>query len=543
MNLKNDLKHYNNNINLNYAVPNNNNLDIFDQTRNKYSMKFFEKFNLNNNNKNKGIKITNINEVIKLHNKYKLNNICKDIMQIYQKDKINLKQKNYENNSMNKIKTNKLISSGNNIETKNNNLSSSYSNLNNINNINSFIGINANSIENNNKGRNLIRNNFNTINLIRKNSKNIINAKLNDVKVEKMTRNLSNPGNKNNLEIKNNIVVSPINKKNNAKKFYFQAEEKYNNINKTSILTKKNDINKINDNNNDNNIIIDTKKLSIIDIPAPNDSNLNNNKNGILNTFKNNLNLTIKEKALYILINSPMIPLNSKFILSKSTNNLKKIVLKKDILLNYDLYLKNKIKYYEDKQLFYNKKIKSIFNATKIAEITLNFITSESEKQFNKNYIILLNNKEDYNFIYYKNYIKIIYYIINETFKEENKKEISDNRLLGHLYDIINKKGYKNIKDYLYFLFISNNNNKKENIFMNNIDKINKIIKDEVPKILSFDESLKMCRFIIYSLYLIKEIINFANMIKNTIKLKIEEIELIKKMKEIQNKFHNKYIN
>jgi len=540
MNLKNNLKYNNSNMNLNSGAPNNNNLDIFDQTRNKYSMKFFEKFNLNNNNKNKGIKITNINEVINLHNKNKLNNICKDIMQIYQKDKINLKQKNNENNSMNKIKTNKLISSGNNIETKNNILSSSYSNLNNI---NSFIGINANSIENNNKGRNLIRNNFNTINLIRKNSKNIIKAKLNDVKVEKMTRNLSNPGNKNNLEIKNNIVVSPINKKNNAKKFYFQAEEKYNNINKTSILTKKNDINKINDNNNDNNIIIDTKKLSIIDIPAPNDSNLNNNKNGILNTFKNNLNLTIKEKALYILINSPMIPLNSKFILSKSTNNLKKIVLKKDILLNYDLYLKNKIKYYEDKQLFYNKKIKSIFNATKIAEITLNFITSESEKQFNKNYIILLNNKEDYNFIYYKNYIKIIYYIINETFKEENKKEISDNRLLGHLYDIINKKGYKNIKDYLYFLFISNNNNKKENIFMNNIDKINKIIKDEVPKILSFDESLKMCRFIIYSLYLIKEIINFANMIKNTIKLKIEEIELIKKMKEIQNKFHNKYIN
>ena len=31
-------------------------------------------------------------------------------------------------------------------------------------------------------------------------------------------------------------------------------------------------------------------------------------------------------------------------------------------------------------------------------------------------------------------------------------------------------------------------------------------------------------------------------MIKNIIKLKIEEIELIKKMKEILDKFHNKYI-
>ena len=38
----------NGNMNLNFGKLNNN-LDIFDQTRNKFSMKFFEKLNLNNN--------------------------------------------------------------------------------------------------------------------------------------------------------------------------------------------------------------------------------------------------------------------------------------------------------------------------------------------------------------------------------------------------------------------------------------------------------------------------------------------------------------
>ena len=190
----------------------------------------------------------------------------------------------------------------------------------------------------------------------------------------------------------------------------------------------------------------------------------------------------------------------------------------------------------------HNEIIKSVFNATKIAEITLNFITSDNETQFNENYVLLLNNKEDYNFIFYKNYIKVIYYIINEKFEDENNPKVSDNRLLANLYDILSKKGYKKIKDYLYYIFIKNNN-KKENIFMNNIGKINKLIKNECPKLLCLDESLKMCRFVIYSMYLIKEIVDYGNKLKNTKKLQIEEKELIEKMKEKLEKFHNKYHN
>ena len=546
-NLKNHLNHYNNNnnknnINLNFGIANNN-LDIFDQTRNKYSMKFFEKLNLNN----KGIKITNVNEITNTFNKKKLKDINKDIIQIYQKEKNYLK--NNENILMNKIKTNKILGPGNNVETKNNNLSSSYTNMKNMNNL---MGINEKSNESNNtgKGRNIIKNNYNTINLERKNSQNIIKSKENNVKIEKMPRNLSNPESKKKSQ-KNkicNLFVSPINKKNKINTSSQNQVDEKNINNKTSIIfTKINDINKINsypisyDNdkdNNENNIIIDSKKLSIIDIPSPiSDHNLINSKVDIINTFKNNPNLTIKEKALYITIKSPILPLTNQFILSRSTDNLKKIISKKDVLLNYDLYLKNKIHYYEEKQTLHTAKIKSKFTPTKIAEITLNFITSENEKQFNDNYILLLNNKDDNNYIYYNNYIKIIYYIINEPFEE-----IKENLLLIHLYEIIKKKGYNNIKDYLYYLYISNNN-KKENIFLNNIDKINEIINDKVPKILCFDESLKTCRFIIYSIYLIREIIYFANMIKNTIKIKKEENELINKMKEILDKFDNKYLS
>ena len=524
---------------------NNNNIGIYDQTMNKYSMKFFEKLNMNNNKNNKGIKYSNINELTNTINKNKLNNIKKDAIQIYNKEKN--KNKGSEKQLINKNKEKKILGLGSNKEPKNNLLSSSYSNINNI------MGIQGSTADNNNKIGNIFNNNFSTINFERKiNKKNL--TKLNNMRIEKITRNQSNPGkslhqmNKNN----SNNTASPINQVN--KIINYNSQNNIEQKNKSSIVLKKinsKDMNNTittkyvgpNENENEtNNIVLNNKKLSITDIPAPSlDYNSYNTKENILNFFKNNTNLSLKEKAFYILLKSPVLPLTSQFIFSRSTKNLKNVVYKKDILLNYELYLNTKIKNYEEKQILYNEMIKSNFSPTKIAEITLNFITSENEKQFQDNYVLLLNNKNDYNFLYYKNYIKIIYYIINESFEDENKGEINENLLLVNLNDILKKKGYYKIKDYLFFLFISNTNN-NENIFLKNIDKINKLINDEVPRLLYFDESLKTCRFIIYSLYLVKEIIYFANKIKNTIKLKMEENELIEKMKEKLEKFHNKYL-
>ena len=538
-----NLKHLNNysnknNMNINYGKMGG--FEDFDQTRNKFSLRFFEKLNYNTNKNNKSLKMTNTNEIMNPMNKTKQINTNKEIIQIYNKDKNNLKNKNNEKISINKIKTKKEN------DFENNNLSTSFYNLNNINNM---IKITNNPFEYNRVAK-IINDNNRTIDLERKFSENKKKTKLSKVKVEKISRNVSNP----NIANNNNQLCK---KKLNIDSSRIYKNDQFNNTSsdRNPVILKKINIenNKDNDKENENNIISDTKKLSIVDIPAPSCNNntnimtntdrIYNNKITILNALNNNTHLTSKEKALLILLNSSILPLSSQFILSRSSSNIRKIVLKKDILLNYQLYLINKIKDYEEKQILYNEKIKTVFNPTKIAEITLNFITNQSEKMFNEHFFLLSKNKNNNNFIYYKNYIKVIYYIINEKFEDENKLEINENRLLSNLYNILNKKGYDNIKDYLYFIFISNNNTHKENIFMNNIDKINEIIQNEVPNLLHFDESLKMCKFIAYSLYLIKEIIEYANTIKKTIKIKIKEEELIQNMKSVLYKFNNKYLS
>ena len=212
-----------NNMNLNFGKLNNN-FDIYDQTRNKFSMKFFEKLNLNNNKNNKGLKYSNMNDLTNTLNKNKLNNIKKDAIQIYNIDKNNSKNKISEKKLINKIKTKKPVKVGNSLESKNNILSSSYSSLNNL---NSIIGVTANPIENNNKG-NMANHNYNTINLDNKNDKNM--AKLTNIKIEKMPRNFSNPNN-NVIQLNKNssfnISTSPINKINKANKLNYNYQNSF----------------------------------------------------------------------------------------------------------------------------------------------------------------------------------------------------------------------------------------------------------------------------------------------------------------------------
>jgi hypothetical protein len=508
------LNNYNNkNKILNFGKINNDN---YDEAINKYSLKFFEKLGkINNKNNNNYRRITNLNEIANQMSKSNLINFNKEII-LYNKDKKNLK---YNNNEIlwNKVKIKKEESH----DTKNEN--SSYSSLHNI----KLFGTAGNNID---YYKNIQQYNedYNTLAFERKfsDSKN----KLNKIIIDKNTRNESNRT--------IGIKVSKFNSTSPQNKNEYNNDDKK----KGNVIKKHHNLNKLKDsiNTNENIIIINSKKLSITDNPSL--PSISNNKKVFTNILNNPM-LTSKEKALYILSNSHVLPLKSQIILSRGSDNLRKKILKKNLLMNYEAFLKNKIKQYEEKQRLYTEKIQSHFNPTKIAEITLNFITTQSEKLFNEHYIILLNNKKDPTFIYYKNYIKVIYYIINESLIDENNNEINDNILLTNLNNIINKKGFKTIKDYLYFLFISNNTHTKEKSFINNIDKIDDIINKEVPDLLNFDESLKMCKFIIYSLYLIKEIIEFATVIKKTIELKIEENEFIQYIKNILDKFTNKYLN
>ena len=84
-----------------------------------------------------------------------------------------------------------------------------------------------------------------------------------------------------------------------------------------------------------------------------------------------------------------------------------------------------------------------------------------------------------------------------------------------NLYSKLEEKKQKNIKDYLFYLYIQN---QEENKAVQNIDKINKIIST-TPDIFNFKIITKFDKFILYCSYIINEIINFANNRLDTIKL------------------------
>ena len=296
--------------------------------------------------------------------------------------------------------------------------------------------------------------------------------------------------------------------------------------------TDKNKTDYLNKNNNN------------ITVKFNNENEKEDSKKKIVNILKNK-NLTKREKAFYILIKSPVLPLRSQLILSRGSNNIKKAISTKEILKNYEKQLKDKIKEYQKKIVEYNLKIKSHFRSSKIAEISLNFITNRCESQFCEIYYKLLSKKENSTtYSYYQAYIKVIYYIIDERIGEvvnkEGNMEIDYEKILVNLFDILKRKGYYTIKDYLYYLFISKTNKRKERCFMKNMDKIDELISKEEPKLLDLGELPRMCKFIQFSFYLVKEIIEFGKLIKETTRIKIETENLLVLLKKNLYKFRNK---
>ena len=517
-----------------------NNYDNIESTINKYSIKLLEKMNIN-----RAVKPVDLNSYLLLNRQKNIgldispkNLVKKNVKDIIGNKPTSIpKTRNKEKqiSFTNRKKIQKQMSIHN---TNNNDLSSSFTNYENYRhhlNDNNGREFSGNSTNKNKELENM------------KLSRNVSNSNNNyqvESKVKKTNDSIKNESSQN-IENSQNINKHPI----SLKKYDLfddnvdlkMNSSRNNNNNNTTIKAISPIINISKSDKNNYKIKIE-KKLEIIDNPLPKSF-----RDKILDVFKNNINLSIKEKACYILANSPILPLNSQIVFSRSSENIKKLTSTKNIVQNHESYLNQKIKDYEDKIHLYNKQITSVFTITKIAEITLNFITKENEEEFNDIYNNLLhnNNKNEYFYIYYKSYIKIIYYIINENFEEVNSdgviSEISESKLLINLYTILNKKGYKNIKDYLYFLFISNKNNEKVNYFMQNIDKINNIINKNAPKLLDFYESFKMCKFIQFSYFLIKEIIEYGNNIKNIIKLEIETKDFVEQLKINLVKFKSKF--
>ncbi len=220
-------------------------------------------------------------------------------------------------------------------------------------------------------------------------------------------------------------------------------------------------------------------------------------------------NLTQKEKACLILAFSKCLRLTERALFSFSSPKFKEAITKKKILNTNKIYLKEKLEELEEKINRCDNKLENKFNASKTAEITLNFVTLNIETDFKLNLTEGLDDETEKK--YCDNYVKLLYLVLGESYDK-----IENNMLIKNLYNKIGEKKYQNIKDYLFYLYIQN---KDENKSLENVDKINQIIKT-TPDVLSFKVTAKLDKFILYTSVIVNEIINFANERLDTMKLK-----------------------
>ena len=488
-----------NNSNKNYSPINN----IFNKINNKNSSNI-NKVNTylrKDRNKNKSTKKS-------------YNNTSNSKINIIDKEKENCDNNNIHeysssssyNNNFTNNKTDKIVF----IDMKNNNNTIINNEENIVNNQNEK-KLNLNDLGNNNN-KLIINSSRNKMS----NKKNIINEKsinINNTYHQSTFNNNLHLNSKNILET-NTIINLEQNK-------FTHKNNKFSNL---SI--QKSEISYIN-NNNTNNIDKTNKKIK--------DKNENIGIKDKIEILKNNNNLSIKERACYILSKSPILRLCERMIFSRSTSNLRKIITKETIINDNKIVLENKIIELKQKIDLCDQILDTPFTASKTADITLNFITSLQEIEFKDFPILSLNEKEKK---YYVTYIKILYCLLNEEIERNEEPDAFDKDdiifLRRNLYLKINNKGFKSIRDYLYKIYIKNKDIKE----IPKITEMNYLVS-QVNDIFAIQNPVKICKFISFTIYLIKEIINFGNKIKSTIELKIKAKNLIeiiiKKLKKYNN--------
>jgi len=382
-------------------------------------------------------------------------------------------------------------------------------------------------------------------------------AKQNIKKTSSLKQNKLRNDKDNHLNQNNNNIGVITHKK--TKNFSMDKNDNINNSNSSNNFDKKKSvrnlsidkpikneyINKKNQNNNfsiiSNNETYSNKshkekekekeKEKIKKIQEKNDIQISNN------LFPYNIpqitNLSNKEKAYLLLSYSNILRLRERMIFSRSTINLRRNLTKKQILEMNKKYLNDKLIELEQKIEICNNKLKSKFAASKTAEMIFNFITLEIENDFKLNMPHII--EEEHEKIQYYEYIKLLYILLDESYDKVPKKNLTK-----QLYQKINNKGFSNIKDYLYFIYIKN---LKENKVVDHADTIKKLVKD-IPDFLNYHTSIKYSKFVTYCCYLIKEIISFANDKMDTLNLQKDCINLKDIINNKLNLYNEKkYIN
>ena len=519
---ENRLKYKNNDTDtINY---NRSNSPIYlNQNKNKNfnkSSSYLNKVNNISNINNKNEKLDNHkNRSMKKNNVMKLNvkdkEKSKDNNNLHEY-KINNMNSSYNNNFTN-IKTNKIVF----IDLKDNDNNFLKSDLNND---NKYENSRYTRNINHNLGEeNILFNSSGNGNLNNKNSKNINNNSNNKLNMVNKKTVLNNNKNSNNKEDK--VILRATKNKNENNINTNKSGNKFTNLKMQNLDQIKTD------NFPNNHIILEDKKRK--EILSPKNSNFQ---------ILKNKGLSYKEFSYYVLAKSPILRLCEKMIFSRSTPGLRNILSKDIVISDHEITLRNKIEELEKKIILCDKILDTPFTASKTADITLNFITSLQEIEF-KEFPILLSNEEEKK--YYLNYLKIIYYLLEEDLeiKEGDNSSVDENNIIinlrKNLYIKINNKGFRSLRDYLYNVFITKKDNIKE---ISKIDEINDLIS-KVNNMFEINNSLKICKFISFTLYLVKEIVNFGNNIKSSVELGIKTKNLVNIINRKLTGYISKYKN
>lgn len=368
--------------------------------------------------------------------------------------------------------------------------------------------------------------NKNTLN----NNKDSFNEKSFDF-AQNIDKRYSMADNSNFLNFSNQKYMDTANKNNKNKK----EKESSKNIN-FQLSNNKNNLDYNNSINDGNKADLISKKKTFTKKNTTGNvinslSEIKDKRNKIINIFKKNKKVTSKEEAYYILATSPLLRLTEQIIFSRATNNVKKVLSIDTILGNHKVFMRNKKNELMNEISLCEKRIKIPFTASKIADITLNFITSSDEEEFKELDMYETNNDI---ITTYNIFIKILYILFDLEY--DNKSD--GKKMKKYLFDKVKEKGFAQIRDYLYHIYIA----KKERInIAAKIDKINKLM-EKSPILQNFHESMKICRFTGFTIYLIQEIIVFGNNIKDTFELKYKAKNLLDIVKEKSEKLEYKNI-
>ena len=330
----------------------------------------------------------------------------------------------------------------------------------------------------------------------------------------------------------NKVVSSKFNKFNNLTR---KRKNTVRSINNTNLELK------FNNENNNNNADKDKERrhssnaihrpiLSLDDI-STSYNEMKEKRNKIIKKFKKD-KISKKVQAFYILSTSPVLRLCEQLIFSNN-KKIKQVLSIDNVLKNHTIFLNAKANELQNEISLCEKRINTPFIASKISDITVNFITSGDEQDFT-DFDILEINKDEINNYY--NYIKLLYILFNDNY--DNK--LNGKTLKNKLYEKVKEKGFSCLRDYLYYFFIEKNEG------INIVSKIeiinNEIIKNS-PNLLNFQETLKICRFTAFTNYLIKEVISYANNINDMFELKYRAknlldivLDKLDKIDKIQNK-------